>query len=281
MSFYRENIGGIVVLRSSLLDECGVKHAFSTRTGGISGLAHTAAMNVAFGRGDAPEVVIRNTEILLDAVGITPENVISVPQIHSADVLIVEKNSLELAGLRGSGVYHPTELQLDGYVINSPALAPMVKVADCMPILMCDPDVRIVAAVHSGWKGTANSIAVRAVEAMEKLGALRGDIVVAIGPAIRTCCYEVGEDFYAEFVKIRGEEFARRYIPPRSETTPRSELKYSADLAAIIVADLTTAGIDAENIDLSDDCTCCDPATFHSHRASGGMRGTMGAVISL
>jgi uncharacterized protein, YfiH family len=280
VSFYAKTIGSAVIFRSSLLDNCSVKHAFSTRHGGVSTIAHTASMNVAFGRGDDGATVIRNTEILLSAAEIVPANVISVPQIHSADILTVAKNSPSLNEFRGSGVHKPASLQLDGYVTNSPDLAPMVKVADCVPVLMCDPVHRIVAAIHSGWKGTAHSIAVRGVEAMENLGASRKYIVAAIGASIRACCYEVGEDFYEEFERIRGAEFARKYITPRVNESS-GEQKYSADIAAMIVSDLISAGISAQNIDISADCTCCDPATFHSHRASGGVRGTMGAVISL
>lgn len=280
MAFYFEDIGNVKVMRSSLMDRCGVKHGFSTRHGGVSEAVHTSSMSIGFGRGDDNETVIRNVEIFLSALNIEPSHVISVPQIHSKEILTIEKNS-DLTEFQGLGVYRKSEVSLDGYVTDSNLIAPMVKIADCVPVLMCDPVNRIISAVHSGWKGTAMQICIEAVEKMESLGAVRKNIVCAVGACIHKCCYEVADDFYSSVAEIRGGRFAETFIKPRIADGERIIGKYSADISGMIVKDLTEFGIPADNIDTADECTCCDTAMFHSHRASKGLRGTMGAVISL
>lgn len=273
MGFYYTDIGSVKIMRSSLLDKCGIKHGFSTRHGGVSEAVHTSSMNIAFGRGDDNKTVIKNVEIFLSSLGINPEHVISVPQIHSKDILVIPRDSAEK--YQGLGVYRESHISLDGYVTASDKIAPMVKVADCVPILMCDPVNRIISAVHSGWKGTAMSISVSAIDDMIKLGAVRKNIVCAIGPCIHKCCYEVGADFFTSVADMRGYEFADRFISGASGE------KYFADIVGMIVYDLHQSGIRADNIDVADECTCSNPVMFHSHRASKGLRGTMGAVISL
>lgn len=283
MNFYFSDIGNVVTMHSSLLNGCGVKHAFSTRHGGVSELIHTSSMNIAFGRGDANETVKKNVEIFLGSAGIDAKTVISVPQIHSKDVMMITKD-MDLSKFQGLGVYRESDICQDGYVTDSDKISLMIKVADCAPILMCDPENKIIAAVHSGWKGTVAGISCGAIEKMESLGAERGNIICAVGACIHSCCYEVGEDFYSAVAYARGSAFADTFVVPHGMLPPGGVpkgLKFSADIVGMIVRDLVECGILRCNIDIADECTCCNPLLFHSHRASGGIRGTMGAVISL
>ena len=105
-------------------------------------------------------------------------------------------------------------------------------------------------------------------------GADNDSLRAAIGPCIGKCCFEVKEDFIEEVTALRGADFARRHIARRGE-------KYFADTVSMNVEILTSCGIKREFIDVSGECTACDPETYHSHRATRGLRGTMGNVIGI
>ena len=261
---------GIVFLQSDLLMS---KHAFSTRIGGVSTLAHTSSLNLAFGRGDDDETVLENIRLFLGAVGIDGESIISVPQIHSADVK-------DVGGLeKGYGVHKTSPFSCDGYVTREQGISLGVKTADCVPILMEARDeqdgVIAVSAIHAGWRGTVSKIAKVGVEKLISLGAKRDKIFVAIGPCIHRCCYEVGEDLCREVKEKLGQNYYNESIITSNNG------KLYADLTGMNLRLLLSCGISEENIDASGYCTCCNPDLFYSHRASNGVRGTMMSVIQM
>lgn len=246
-------------------------HAFSTRIGGVSAAAHTAALNLAYSRGDDDETVMANVRIFADAVGFDAETLISVPQIHSASVVPV--SSLEA----GQGVTRRAEFSCDGYTCAEKGIAIGVKAADCVPVLLearnSDGRVIAVSAVHAGWRGTVSGIVPEAVRKLTSLGAEPCGIFAAIGPCIHSCCYEVGEDFCKAVREKLGQNYDKKYI------TPKADGKYFADIVAINKDMLLSMGIPEDNIDVSPYCTCCNTELFYSHRASRGLRGAMMAVI--
>ncbi len=249
-------------------------HAFSTRLGGVSRLSHTKYQNLAFGRGDDRETVIKNLEIFAHSAGFDAKKVISLPQIHSDIIYKVDGRDA------GQGYYFCDDLREgDGYITNSPDVVLGVKSADCVPILFeCfedDGEIIAVGAVHAGWRGSAKGIAPKCVSMLcEEYGARPQNIRVAIGPCIHKCCYEVGEDFVAELESSIGGELASEVISPSAK-----QGKYYCDLVALNKKLLTTEGVLSENIYSLDRCTCCEPEIFYSHRYSGGLRGTMLSVI--
>ncbi len=240
-----------------------VPHGFSTRHGGVSTLPHTATMNLAYGRGDDEATVKENMRIFCSAIGIDSKSVVSARQIHSTEVMVVTP---ENAGLEG--------VECDGFVSKDRGIALCVKIADCVPILFCDKENGVIGACHAGWRGTAGGIAPITVEKMLSLGAEVENIQVAIGPCIHPCCYEVGRDFYEQIAALRGEDFSKRHIKSVDNRMYANLTEMNKEL-------LITAGVPEKNISISDKCTCCEPDVFHSHRATGGVRGTMAAVISL
>ncbi len=261
---------GVVYFRSTLLP---CPHGFSTRIGGVSALSHTASLNLAFGRGDEDETVLKNLSLFAEAVGVEAQKVISVPQIHSADV---REMSADQAGL---GYYKSSNASFDGYVTEVKGLPVGVKTADCTPVLLAhvkDGEARAVAAVHAGWRGTLYEIAVRAVELLLEKGAEPSEIFAAIGPSIHGCCYEVGEDLYGEFLGRYGEELCRRFIPESG----KNDGKYFAQIDRINLYQLQKAGLPRENIDLCELCTACHPELFYSHRKNRGIRGTLLSIIT-
>ncbi len=263
-TFYLDESGAVPLLRSRLIR---ARHGFATRRGGVSTLSHTASLNLAFGRGDTDETVLRNLRRFADGVGTRAEHTVAAPQIHSSFVRRVSESD------RGAGYFSPGTPG-DGFVTAAPEVALTVRYADCVPILFEDARAGVIGAVHAGWRGTAAGIGARCVEEMVSLGASREDIVCAIGPAIGACCYEVQEDFVRAVTEAAGADFAAQFIRPRGG-------RLFADLISMNEATLLSAGLAPAHIDACGRCTACESELFFSHRASGGHRGTMAAMIVL
>ena len=272
MAFRMVSVGDVVYLASDLLTS---PHAFATRHGGVSPHPHTATLNLAFGRGDEAAVVLENLARFGAAVGFDPDGVISVPQVHGNRVHEVDRRH------RGMGYAISAALEGDGYVTADAAVTLGVKTADCTPILLeaaVAGQVVAVAALHAGWKGSVSDIAGAGVSALRGLvcratGASPDAVTVraAIGPCIHACCFRVREDCLA-VVREKLGEMAEAFIVRRGEET-------YLDLPALNRALLIRAGVEAAQIDLCEHCTACHPELFFSHRASGGLRGTMLNVI--
>lgn len=260
-----------IIYRSTVLD--GICHGFSTRLGGVSKAAHVASMNLGFERGDDRDDVIKNYAILAHEISggsFTEADVVITSQIHSSLVRVLTAEN------RGEGITREIGESCDGFVTDARGVMPIIRVADCTPILLCGTkkdSSPVIGAVHAGWRGSAAGIAAEAVRKMRELGCVTESIKVAIGAHIGFCCYEVGDDFIETVRSLCGADFAFRHVR-RTESG-----SYHADLTSMNVEFLTYAGVKRENIDISPECTMCDPAKYHSHRATGGIRGTMGAGI--
>lgn len=269
-----------VIFQSSLLALPGICHGFSTRAGGVSTHPYTKTMNLAMGREDDDDTVRRNGEIFASLVSggaFHLTELVTASQIHSAKVRVLTAEN------RGEGMVKPAGEDCDGFVTDVPGVLPMIRVADCTPVLLAGTKADgspVIGAVHAGWKGSAAGIAREAVEKMAALGADRKGIRAAIGPHIGTCCYEVGPDLVESVTAMAGAAFAAAYCIPR-RTDENGTEKYTADLTGMNVHWLTEAGVDTKRIDICHACTMCRPELFHSHRATGGKRGAMGAVIGI
>lgn len=268
--FYKSGI----LTRSSLLDTLGVRHGFSTREGGVSENAQTGSMNLTKNIGDSDDVVRRNTDIFASAVSsgtLGGENTVTAHQIHSSKVRLVTRANA------GEGYSTTAGEDCDGFVTSEADVMPVVRVADCVPVLLCgmrEDGGLVAAAVHAGWRGTVAGICAEAVSLMCREGCTAESIIAAIGAHIGACCYEIGDDFLYSVENMRGADFAHRHIKPRNGAL-------YADLGGMNMEILLSCGIRRGYIDLSPECTCCNPDIYHSHRASGGARGTMGAGIAI
>jgi YfiH family protein len=274
MAFFLRKVGGVGYLVSDLLVSV---HGFATRLGGVSELAHTASLNLAFGRGDGEAVVLENLGRFGSAVGFDPLSVVSVPQVHGTEVFTVD------ACHRGVGYYRPADVSGDGYVTADPSVTLGVKTADCTPILL-EAEVcgRVVAvgALHAGWRGTVADMAGQGVRTLARLASQAAGVSVeavavraAIGPCIHACCMEVKEDCLSVVRSSLGA-LADGFIRSAGERT-------CLDIPGMNRALLLRAGVPAERIDVCELCTACHSELFYSHRASGGVRGTMLNVIRL
>lgn len=238
-------------------------HCFTTRLGGVS-KGYLGSLNLGCHRGDAPENVEKNYKILADALGFSMENLVLTWQIHSDEVRCVTKAD------GGRGVDHRDYPQCDALVTNDPGTALMVFTADCTPILFHDPVTGAVGAAHAGWRGTAAGIAAKTVETMKaSFGCRPENIRAAIGPNIGPCCFETHRDVPDAMIEALGRE-AESCIRPAGD-------KYFVDLKGLNSLWLRRSGV--THVEVSADCTACQPERFWSHRITCGNRGSQGAII--
>lgn len=243
-------------------ENISVPHGFTTRFGGVS-TGINESLNLALNSNDTLENVEKNLRVLADALEFDPEKLVMTRQIHSDIVRVVtERDHL--------GLCHRDYPACDGLVTGTPGVALLVFTADCTPLLLHDPVTGAVGAAHAGWRGTASAIGAKCVEAMVRnFGSNPKDIRAAIGPNIGFCHFETDEDVPEAMYAAFGAE-AEPFIEKRGD-------KYHLDLKAINALVLRRAGV--ENITISEDCTCCRPDRFWSHRVTKGARGSQGAII--
>ncbi len=245
-----------------------VRHIFSTRHGGVS-TGDCAKMNLSFNHSDSRETVLENYNILCGAVGIDVSHLVLSHQTHTNNVKTVTANDC------GTGITKPSFTDVDGLITNQSGVALVTQFADCTPLLFCDPVKKVIASSHSGWRGTVKLIGKVTVEKMiNDFGCNPEDIIAGIGPCIGQCCYEVDDPVYNEFIKIP-------FLNLDNIITPKSNGKYMLNMVEANRQILINSGIKPENIDVSDICTCCNASDLHSHRATGGKRGNLAAIIEL
>jgi YfiH family protein len=178
----------------------GLRHAFFTRDGGVSEGIY-AGLNGGLGSNDDPAHVAENRRRMAAEMGVDPLHFLTAYQVHSPDVAV--------ATAPWDGDSRP---RVDAMVTKVEGLALGVTTADCGPVLFADPKARVIGAAHAGWKGAFTGVLEATIAEMEKLGADRSDIVVAIGPLIRQPSYEVGAEFVERFTQSDAG-FARFFIP--------------------------------------------------------------------
>ncbi len=193
------------------------------------------------------------------SLGLTPAGIVQVHQVHGCQVVAVRRGAAAPSGVEG-----------DVLVSDDPGRAVGVRVADCAPILIADRTGRAVAAVHAGWRGTAARAAVAAVAALQRVfGSDPADLVVAIGPLIRACCYEVGPLVREAFA---GRQAAGWFSPGRGD-------RQQFDVAAANRDQLASAGVPRDQIHDSGLCTACRLDAFYSYRKEGTQAGRMMGAI--
>lgn len=259
MSIQSIKLGTIEYLTAEGID---TPHCFTTRHGGVSeGIF--SSMNIAIKDGEKPENVLKNIRILGDVLGFDPKKLILTHQIHSDIVRVVTSGD-------HNGCFHRDYPPCDALVTNEPGVALGIFTADCTPMLFHDPVTGAVGAAHAGWRGTASAIGPKTVEAMcREFGAKPENIRAAIGPNIGVCCFETDADVPNAMVEAFGEE-VEQFIHPRGD-------KYYVNLKEINALILRRSGV--RHIDISRDCTKCQPDRFWSHRITGSLRGSQGAFI--
>ncbi len=223
----------------------GIRHGFFTRAGGVSEGVYER-LNGGVGSEDSPAKVAENRARMAKHLGVAPDRFLTCYQIHSPEVVVAETPWPSNERPRA-----------DAIVTRTPNLAIGVSTADCGPVLLADPEARVIGAAHAGWRGALTGVIEQAITTMEKLGAKRGRIVAAAGPMIRQPNYEVGQDLIDRFVAV--EPNTIRFFKPAQR--PGHSM---FDLAGYVVSRLRRAEIaEIEDLGL---CTYADPAQFYSYR---------------
>ncbi len=232
------------VITSSLLAKAGVRHAFFTRAGGVSGGLY-ASLNVGSGSADAPEHVAENRRRAATHFGSPVEALNTCHQVHSARAEIAT---------RPWGADRP---EADGVVTAIPGLICGALAADCAPILLADPEARVVATAHAGWKGALTGVVEDTVTKMVNLGARRDRLLAAVGPCIGQASYEVGLEFLDRFTAADGANAI--FFSPGATAEKRQ-----FDLPAFVLAKLAAAGVEQAHWVERD--TCAEAEHFFSNR---------------
>jgi YfiH family protein len=229
----------------SICNLSGIRHAFFTREGGVSHGVY-ASLNGGIGSRDEPHKVAENRSRMAAALGVAAEHLVTAYQVHSADVVVVDR---------------PWPLQerprADALVTKSAGLALAITTADCGPVLLAEPAARVIAVAHAGWRGAAAGVIEATIRTMERCGARRRRVIAALGPMIRQASYEVGPDFIAT-LQAQSAANASFFAPA---ARPEHAL---FDLPRFIITRLAAAGV--EQIEDLGRCTYSDPARFFSYR---------------
>ena len=232
-------------------------HAFCTRLGGVSTGAFSG-LNMSASTGDDKKNISKNWQILSEAFAIAADRFFLLRQVHSDQILILNQSS------RKEAFFSPPAC--DAVITDQPNIALCIKTADCVPIVLVDPQRGIIANIHAGWKGTALNIASKVVRSMaEHFGSRAEEMVAAIGPAIGPCCYEVDEPV-VRAMGSWGED--RETCRPAAD-----ENHWMLDLPRINRQQMIHAGIPGKSITTVEFCTSCRNDLFYSHRRDRGKTG--------
>ncbi len=249
-------------LEYGIAESIPVPHGFTTRHGGVSEGVF-ASLNLTLRDGENMQKVEENIHILARALDFDPQKLVLTRQIHGDRVLAVTAQD-------SRGLCHRDYPECDGLVTSCPGVSLMVFTADCTPILFHDPVTGAVGAAHAGWRGTAANIGGKTVERMvAEFGCDPKNIRAAIGPNIGFCCFQTDGDV--------PHAMAEAYGPEVDQYIRRDGEKFYVNLKAINALALRRAGV--EEINISRDCTMCNPGRYWSHRDTRGLRGSQGAVI--
>jgi polyphenol oxidase len=280
--------GKLEIVRASRLSKLPwLLHGFSTRVGGFSPAYGGAALNLGFTKDDSKAAVERNRAEFLRGLGGRPKPapLITLRQIHSDIIHCVDAPpASQLAG--------------DGLITATPGLLLGIQTADCLPVILVDPKRRAVGVFHAGWRGTVKRIVEKGVGEMRRyFGSRPRDLQAAIGPGIRGCCYEVGEEvrdhFESQFAyagqlfreieepdPVR-EKYPMLFLTARAPGHSILPKKIFLDLVEANRQQLLAVGVSAKSIETSSLCTNCRADLLFSYRAEKGKTGRMMAVVGI
>ena len=260
---------GFNFITSELLSAYGIKHLFSTIKDTERNLEHGVGFSTR--EGFCKEQILENYRKTAEFLNVPFENITKSTQIHEDNILIIENKHI------GMGVSKETDIKnADGLMTDKPDVPLCIFSADCVPVLIADKNKKVVAAVHSGWRGTVGKIGQVTLQKMEKeYGTNPGDVLAAIGPSICQCCYEVSEDVICQFK----ESFDQKHWSDLFYQKENRKFQLNLWKANEII--LREAGVQKENLAITNVCTSCNHEILFSHRASKGQRGGLAAFLAL
>ncbi len=262
MSFFEYRSDDRLYLKSSLFEDSGISHGFSSSLGGVS-RGKINGFNLGFRVGDDKSSVMENYRLLSLDLDADLNKMVLAKQTHTDNIRIVTEDDL------GKGISKISDIEdTDGLICNIPDTMLIVFAADCVPVLLYDKVNHAIGAVHSGWRGSVKGICQKAVCLMQKTyDCDPRNIVAAIGPSIGPCCFEVDEDtaiYFDDKYKIK-----------------KSNEKFNINLWQYNKDKLTESGVLSKNIDISRVCTICNSDRFYSYRTHRNQTGRQVAAIML
>ena len=266
-----KNNKGVTWLSFPSIEATGlVKHAFSTRMGGVSE-GPFATMNFSFTRGDDPNAVKENYRRMANALEVDIDRMVVTWQTHTTNVRRVSESDF------GKGVLCDRDYRdIDGLITNIPGVTLVTFFADCVPLYFVDTKNRAIGLSHSGWRGTVNRMGRETLIRMnEEFSTDPVDVIACIGPSICQDCYEVGPEVVEQF----RNEFSEDHHNVLFYEKPNGKYQLNLWEANRIV--LKEAGIPDEQISVTDICTYCNPDLLFSHRRCADKRGYLCAFLSL
>lgn len=268
--FYDVDRGGLRLRAVHAWQSLPVKHAFTDRDGGVSNGPY-ASLNLGLHVGDDAASVRVNRIRVAAALDCHLGQLVAGEQVHGNGVAVVTAADKGRGALR----LEDNVAGVDALVTATPGIMLISFFADCVPILLFDPDTPAAGIVHAGWKGTALAAVSAAVEVMnEAFGTKPEGCLAAIGPSIGSCCYAVGADVAARLrATVPGNDADPIMTGP--DNTLYADLQRANELLLI------GAGLRGSNIRTDRLCTRCHHDRFFSYRASGGKTGRMAALIGL
>lgn len=247
---------------SSLQEITGLHHVISTRAGGFSGLEYSS-LNLGYHVDDDATMVTNNRHQLAVHAGYDAAHLVAAQQVHGARSHLV---AVEDSG-RGALDWESAIANTDALIVGTPQIPVMILVADCAPLLLVDPQQKVLAVVHAGWRGAVAGVARSTLERMQReFGASVADVKVGVGPCLCTDCFEIGEEVAEAAILVAPESVQRR--------TPKPHL----DLRALLQQDLEQAGVLRRHIETLPHCPRCNNETLFSHRGQQGKAGRFGLV---
>ncbi len=263
--------GGVKLYEfSNLRNDSRIKHFITSRKGGLSKGPYES-MNTGFHVGDNDWIVLQNRNKLASTVNASISQFTFAAQTHSSNVAIINNTAKGKGSTDSKTAVHNT----DALICATPGIYICVQTADCVPLLLFDPINRAIAAIHAGWRGTLKKITEATILMMMHTFETRpSDLVVGIGPSNGPCCYEVGEDVYAEANKSLGNAADVIKSGPRKG-------KYMFDQWQANFNQLTGLGVKAENIEMAEICSQCQSDVFFSSRKGKGITGRTTSGIML
>ncbi len=223
----------------------GTPHGFFGRAGGVS-RGVFSSLNCGLASGDDVDRVRTNRGRAADRLGLPPPALVTLRQVHSAEVIVVD-----------AAFADDSPPLADGLVTRQPALALGILTADCAPVLLADRAAGVVGAAHAGWRGAKAGILAQTVDAMASLGARPERIAAVVGPCIAQASYEVGPEFHAAFLADDAQSQHLFAASPR-------EGHFHFDLAGYVQRQLDACGVGQIAVVAAD--TCADEEQFFSYR---------------
>lgn len=266
---------GVEYLKFRILEKYNdkINHLITLRHGGVSKEVYSSLNFRTVGNDDIKNVY-KNLEIVSNILNVDKNSVCKASQAHTDNILILDNNNKERFLFKNLSCD-----KYDGYITDKSNIYSLVTTADCNPVIIYDPVLNIVSNIHSGWRGTLKNISKKAAIIMhENFNSNYNDMIVCIGPSIRSCCFtSVEDDFKRKFTDVIKNE--KDYIKVNNKGV------YHFDMSYIITSSLLELGVKKENIVDLNICTCCNKEDFFSYRNSNINKqddyGTFATIVGL